>query len=174
MGSWESEVRTFESARGRQVSKTLETPWGVAYGLCLGGLYGLAVLGTIWTAASGTTTLVLTIGAVLVTVAVMLRAFAMGAVVTPTHLKIRRVLTTRTILVGAIDAISVGNVDGNPSTWAPRVHTQGGTVRVRSLAGYGFGGEPNSRVVEQARTMAQVLNVAFDEELIVRRAGSLP
>jgi hypothetical protein len=155
------------------MSKTLETPWGVAYGLCLAG-FGLAALGTIWADASGTTALVLTIGAVLVTVAVMLRAFAMGAVVAPTHLKIRRVLTTRTILVGTMDAISVGNVDGNPSTWAPRVHSQGKTVRVRPLAGYGFGGEPNSRVVEQARTMAQVLNVAFDEDLIVRRTGSLP
>ena len=146
---------------------------GGVYGLCLAG-FGLAALGTIWADASGTTALVLTIAAVLVTAIVMLRAFAMGAVVAPTHLKIRRVLTTRTILARAIEAISVGNVDGNPSTWAPLVHTQGKSVRVRSLAGYGFGGEPNSRVVEQARTMAQVLNVAFDEDLIVRRTGSLP
>jgi hypothetical protein len=155
------------------MSETLETPWGVVYGLCLAG-FGSAALGTIWADASGTTALVLTIAAVLVTATVMLRAFAMGAVVAPTHLKIRRVLTTRTFLVGAIDAISVGNVDGNSSTWAPRVHKQGRTVLVRSLAGYGFSGEPNSRVVAQARTMAQVLNVAFDEDLIGRRTGSLP
>jgi hypothetical protein len=135
---------------------------------------GRPPLGTIWADASGTTALVLTIGAVLVTVPVMLRAFAMGAVVAPTHLKIRRVMTTRTFLVGAIDAISVGKrrrqlVDVGTTGAQP-----GKTVLVRSLAGYGFGGEPNRRVVEQARTMAKVLNVAFDEGLVGRRTGSLP
>ena len=52
------------------------------------------------------------------------------------------------------------------------MHSQGKTILLRSLAGYNFGGQPNSRVVEQARTLAQVLNVAFDEDLVVHRPGS--